>query len=144
MADWDYHLELYLTVMERLACNLGQVLQQKHFTRTRDDSKPELSDDSGDDGDELTSSPFLFPNSNIPQWNVDILRGSYFDLHRDGPSGTIVKAVPPMPIVEFTKESATTGHVLIRLQGHSVENSEFGLQRSKQPVTMVFDARFPK
>lgn len=141
--DWNYHLELYLTVMERIACHLGLVLQKKQPARTHQ-GRSELSNDPGDDGDELTSSPFLFPNSNIPQWNVDILRGSYFDLHKYGPSGTIDKSVPPMPIVEFSKESESTGHVLIRMQGHSMVNAEFGPQRSKDPVTLVFDARFPK
>jgi hypothetical protein len=144
--DWDYHLELYLTVMERIACNLGMVLQKKQqlqTVKTTNERKIEQSflDDQGDDGDELTSSPFLFPSSNVPQWNVDILRGSYFDLHRDGADGPY-KATSPMPIVEFTKESENAGHVLIRLQGESTENSEFGSQRSRQPVTLVFDACF--
>lgn len=129
--------------MERIACHLGMVLQKKHRTRTQE-RKNSFPEDVGDDGDELTSSPFLFPNSNMPQWNVDILRGSYFELRKDGPSGAVVKSVPPMPIVEFNKESESTGHVLIRLQGQSTENVDFGDQRSTQPVTLVFDARFPK
>jgi hypothetical protein len=135
-------MELYLTVMERMAGHLGMVLQKKQLQplKTTEMLQPE---DHDDDGDELTSSPFLFPNSNLPQWNVDILRGSYFDLHKDGPSGTISKHMAPMPIVEFSKESENTGHVIIRLQGHSSEtNIDFESQRSRQPVTLVFDACF--
>lgn len=127
--------------MERIACNLGMVLQKKQLQIGKTDRggvERAFLDDRGDDGDELTSSPFLFPNPNVPQWNVDILRGSYFDLYRDGPDGPS-KVVPPMPIVEFTKES---GRVLIRLQGEASENLDFGSQRSRQPVTLVFDACF--
>ncbi len=127
--------------MERMACHLGMVIQKKQLQPVKT-GHLEKYDDKGDDGDELTSSPFLFPNSNIPQWNVDILRGSYFDLHKDGPLGVVSKNIPPMPIVEFNKESENTGHVLIRMQGYSQDNLEFGTQRSNQPVTLVFDACF--
>jgi len=152
-------MELYLTVMERMAGHLGMVLQKKQLlhpvkptttttTTTTMETKPPLSssEEDGGDGDELTSSPFLFPNSNLPQWTVDILRGSYFDLQMDGlTSGTISRDIPPMPIVEFTasKVPEKAGHVTIRLQGQSSEtNINFQHQRSKQPVTLVFDASF--
>lgn len=141
VGDWNYHLELYLTVMERMACHLGMVLQKKQVHPLKVDDIEKYGE-KGDDGDELTSSPFLFPNSNIPQWNVEILRGFYFDLQKDGPEGTSSNSIPPLPIVEFRKESENTGHVLIRLQGYSAENIEFGAQRSNQAVTLVFDACF--
>jgi hypothetical protein len=117
------------------------VLQKKQVYPLRVDDIEKYGE-KGDDGDELTSSPFLFPNSNIPQWNVEILRGFYFDLHKDTPEGTSCNNIPPLPIVEFRKVSEDTGHVLIRLQGYSVDNSEFGSQRSNQAVTLVFDACF--
>lgn len=143
VTDWDYHLELYLTVMERLACHLSQVLLRKtaHFQ----DSTTISRDEYASDVDELTSSPFLFPYANAPQWNVDILRGSYFDFKQVGPSGGMLPVdTPPMPIVEFTEESQNLGHVLIRLQGYSSANREFGAFRSQFPVTLVFDACFHK
>ena len=133
--------------MERMACHLGMVLQKKQVhnpLKVVDDM--EKYGGAGDDGDELTSSPFLFPNSNIPQWNVEILRGFYFHLQKDGTSSsegeTSSHPIPPLPIVEFRKESERTGHVLIRLQGYAAENMEFGSQRSNQAVTLVFDACF--
>lgn len=132
--------------MNRIACHLGMVLQRKQLSTVKKDDMEkyidEDHDDKGDDGDELTSSPFLFPNSHTPQWNVEILRGAYYDLHKDGPQGMVSKNIPPSPIVEFNKESGNTGHVLIRLQGYSENNAEFGSQRSQQPVTLVFDACF--
>ena len=138
-----------------MACHLGLVLQSKHATgskrptSTNDDYltvktsvRNAVSSDDGDDGDELTSSPYLFPNSSSPQWNVDILRGSYFELQKDGPSGVQVQVTTPMPIIEFTKGAENTGHVLIRLQGLSSNNDAFSLNRSPEPVTLVFDACF--
>jgi hypothetical protein len=129
---WNYHLELYLTVMERLAFHLGMVLQRKHTTQPADEDEDE---------DDITSSPLLFPSSTTPQWNVDVLRGAYFDLHHRSDSSPPLQ---PFPIVEFTQDSETnTGHVLIRLQGHAMPNEEFP-ERSQQPVTLVFDACFRK
>lgn len=128
--------------MERMTGHLGMVLQKKQLPSVKSNGKAAVPEDG--DGDELTSSPFLFPNSNAPQWNVDILRGSYFDLRKDGPSGTVAgKSIAPMPIVEFSRESENSGHVILRLQGYSSgTNLDFHNQYSKQPVTLVFDACF--
>jgi hypothetical protein len=85
----------------------------------------------------------LFPSASRtnPHWNVDVLRGAYFDLHQsdDGSSGS---NIPPLPIVEFTHDSQTTGHVLIRLQGYPLPNDEFLTGHTPQPITLVFDACF--
>jgi hypothetical protein len=138
--DWNHQMTLYLTVMERLAKNLGLVMQKKKSpSPTRED------EDDQEDGnqDDIVSSPLLFPSTNqMPHWNVDILRGSYFDLyHVDGSTDSI----PPMPMVEFSHiqdDSETIGHVLIRLQGHALPNDEFHVEHSRKPVTLVFDACF--
>eukprot|EP00934_Nitzschia_sp_Nitz4_P007337 Nitzschia sp. Nitz4//scaffold10_size219509//132095//133330//NITZ4_001438-RA/size219509-snap-gene-0.399-mRNA-1//-1//CDS//3329532950//7327//frame0 len=122
--EWDYHLELYLTVMERIASHLGQVLLKPCHLAEEDD-------------DDFTSSPFLFPHATPPRWNVDILRGSYFNLHSQKEG-----IIPPMPIVEFSEDSKHPGHILIRIQGVSQPNGEFGDFRSPQAVTLTFDACF--
>ena len=127
--DWNHHLTLYLTVMERLASHLGMVFQRKLISP----SFPSESDD-------ITSSPLLFPDSpSKHHWNVDVLRGSYFEFYnKDGSHCNIA----PHPVVEFTHDSKSTGHVLIRLQGHASLNDEFSPNHSSQPVTLVFDACF--
>jgi hypothetical protein len=142
--DWNQNLSLYLTVMERIACKLGVVLKREP-TRLPDTHQAAQDDD---DDDDLTSSPLLFPTSTAPQWNVDVLRGSYYNLH----TTTAIKGdAPPVPIVEWTRSnSATMGHVLIRLQGHATEDNEQFLLPGKSttggnqrgPVTLVFDACF--
>jgi hypothetical protein len=91
----------------------------------------------------------LFPSASRtnPHWNVDVLRGAYFDLHQsddsdDGSSSGSNSNIPPLPIVEFTHDSQTTGHVLIRLQGYPLPNHEFLTGHSPRPITLVFDACF--
>ncbi len=100
--EWDHHLKLYLTVMERLATGLGLVLEvsspqrrdnsglgSKGSDRTSDASRskpPDIDefdyfddDDEEDDKDnDFTSSPLLFPLR--PYWNVTIVRNAHFDL----------------------------------------------------------------
>jgi hypothetical protein len=136
--DWNQNLALYLTVMERIACKLGVVLKREPTRLPGTDQTAE------DDDDELTSSPLLFPTL-AAQWNVDVLRGSYYDVHT---TTGIEGETPPVPIVEWTRSnSSTMGHVLIRLQGHATEDNGLpgkspsgGSQRG--PVTLVFDACF--
>lgn len=133
--DWDYHMSLYLTVMERLARNLGLILQKKL----------KRQDEGDDDHNEFTSSPLLFPKNQAPHWNVDLLRGTYFDIYHRFPDSN-EDMPPPMPIVEFSHASndsqTTNGHVLIRLQGYAAPNDDFSAQHSRKPVTLVFDACF--
>lgn len=133
--DWEYHMSLYLAVMERLSNTLGLVLQKN--------LAPPFSSEE-ENKDEIMSSPLLFPQSSTPHWNVDILRGSYFELHQSTHS---MKDVPLFPIVEFSQmrdsEVQQNGHILIRLQGTAGPNLEFsGIQNSRQPVSLVFDACF--
>jgi hypothetical protein len=139
--DWNQNLSLYLTVMERIACKLGVVLKREP---TRLSDTHQAAED--DDDDDLTSSPLLFPTSACPQFNVDVLRGSYYDVHT-----TTGIPFPPVPIVEWTRsKSSTMGHVLIRLQGHATEdNGQFLLPgkstsgaSQRGPVTLVFEACF--
>lgn len=138
--DWNHQMTLYLTVMERLAKNLGLVMKKR---RSRSPNREDEDDHDACSHDDVVSSPMLFPGSNqMPHWNVDILRGSYFDLyHGDGSTDSI----PPMPIVEFSHiqdDSETIGHVLVRLQGRALPNDEFHVEHSRKPVTLVFDACF--
>jgi hypothetical protein len=138
--DWNQNLSLYLTVMERIACKLGLVLKREP-TRLQDTHQA-----AEDDEDDLTSSPLLFPSSASPNWNVDVHRGSYYNVH----TTTAIEGgiIPPVPIVEWTRSnSPTMGHVLIRLQGHATEdNEQLGKSTSggsqRGPVTLVFDACF--
>ena len=134
--DWNHQLTLYLTVMERLACHLGLVFQRKH--------QHVISSEEDDDDDDFISSPLLFPDSPVyPRWNVDVLRGAYFDLHRiDESSSNDNTNIPPLPIVEFSHGAETTGHVVIRLQGKTLPNQDFSEERSGHLVTLVFDACF--
>jgi len=124
--------------MERIACQLGMVLQQRKRTRT-------TLDDIGD-YDDVTGSPLLFPNSKSPHWNVDVLRGSVFDLqieNQEVSDDTLANLIRPFPIVEFTQDSDKSGHVLIRLQGLAMPNPEFQCYTAPlEPVTLVFDACF--
>ena len=115
--DWNENLSLYLTVMERIACKLGVVLKREP---TRLPDAHQAAEDKDDD-DDLTSSPLLFPTSSAPHFNVDVLRGSYYNVHT---TTAIEGAIPPVPIVEWTRSnSSTMGHVLIRLQGRATEDN---------------------
>jgi len=96
---------------ERLAKSLGQVLElssAKHYEGKKlvknknlpssrgtpidqydddddddDNDNDNDDDDDDDDDDNFTSSPLLFPPPR-PRWNVDILRGAYFDFEPIG------------------------------------------------------------
>jgi hypothetical protein len=182
--DWDYHLELYLTVMSKLAEKLGKVFEyslssssssssSSSYTASKGEKERETSGKNVpppidkykldiDDDTDFTASPLLFPSSR-PRWNVEILRGSYYDLQPIKNDDVVtatkygdddveeedrtvegVSPFPPLPIVEFLQEtSKTSGHVLIRLQGTPRNNPHFDTrQRRPQPVTLVFDAGF--
>jgi hypothetical protein len=140
--DWDYHMSLYIAVMERLVKNLGLVLPSR-----REALQSEMGEEESEEGkyDDFTASPLLFPSSNhIPHWNVDILRGGVFQFY-NGVDGTPNDNIAPTPIVEFShvdNDSEALGHVLIRLQGKSLSNRAFTVGQSGRRVTLVFDACF--
>lgn len=140
--DWDYHMSLYVAVMERLVKNLGLVLpcRREPFQSKRGQEESEQRNH-----DDFTASPLLFPSSNrIPHWNVDILRGGVFQFY-DGDDCTLNDDMTPTPIVEFShvdNDSEAQGRVLIRLQGKSVPNRAFHFGQSGRRVTLVFDACF--
>jgi len=93
--DWDHNLNLYLTVMERLAKNLGRVLDLPSFRtesgkvvghindRSSGEHAKSANPHDGDNNDNIDLSSLLFP-SPPPLWNVDILRGAYFDFEPVG------------------------------------------------------------
>lgn len=96
--EWDHHLKLYLTVMERLATGLGLVLEVATPKRMEslDPGSTDLDIGNGglgdsnlppidkfdyfsnDDDNDFTSSPLLFPLR--PYWNVTMVRNAHFDL----------------------------------------------------------------
>ena len=128
---WNDHMALYLTAMERIACKLALALPREHDFNIK--SSRHNKDDSDDD-DDFTSSTALFPSiSSIkPDWNVDILRGSYFDLHQQDSSGSsgsecIHNIQSAVPIVEWVQgyHPSTLGHVLVRIQGYPMNNIAF-------------------
>ena len=137
---WNENLALYLTAMERIACRLATALPREHDKQQIDDVRKSdkfRSRDDADDDDDFTSSTALFPASSSlrPDWNVDILRGSYFDLHNQDTPGLNgndntrkpSSIQPTVPIVEWIQghHPSTLGHVLIRIQGQSAENNAF-------------------
>lgn len=159
--DWDYHLTLYLTVMTRLVSNLGMVLQQGGRRRNNNNNegtnvsqqnfapKNTIMDDEDRSDDDYTASPLLFPNcSPNPQFNVDILRGAYYDLKHENDdqeegwsfseNEIPIHDIPVLPIVEFKRgdssmsktSSSTDGHVLVRLQGYPTRRNEFQQNQS--------------
>jgi len=144
--DWDYNLTLYLTVMGRLAKNLGQVFEisslqnndgQKNFTEKNSRLSREDYDNLDNRHDE--SSPQF-----SSQWNVEICKGQYFDFQPVGMEGkynpTPQTCIRPFPVVEFFSHPSSP-RVLIRLQGYPAANEEFGSrQHEEQPVSLVFDA----
>jgi hypothetical protein len=151
------------------------------------------NDDLYNDGEDDFDLSSLSSPPAQPIWNVNILRGAYFEFK---PIGTVVDSINenserseqpkkvsernhsvdkdrlldgastrvkmgttgggdsnrigPFPVVEFVQQqsSRSSGHVLIRLQGHPVANEEFGsigshyssLQHQQQPVSLVFNA----
>lgn len=121
-------MELYLTVMNRLAAHLGVVLIDQ--------------DDDDDDDDDKTSSSSSVSTTTTPisHWNVDILRGLAY------PPQLISASLDP--VVEWMprKGIAAPGHVCLRLQGVAdvdVESELTAPRRKKRlPVTLVFDACF--
>jgi len=93
--DWDYNITLYLTVMERLAKSLGQVLKP---SSTKNDHGTNLTsfrsnriDNKNSDEDGNFSSPPLLCVPPQPRWSVDILRGAYFDFQPIGNSAVLNK-----------------------------------------------------
>lgn len=175
--DWDYHLQLYLMVMQNLTSPLGKVFHHTSVSsKSQDKSTGSSLDESNglnrnrkglppideykfenDDEQDFTASPLLF-ESPPPRWNVDILRGEFYDLQPiqgDGVTllGSVLDrrrkndngeeerlhvrddeeeqqtTVPPFPIVEFVQESSRTpGHVLVRLQGVPASSRYFGTE----------------
>jgi len=141
--DWDYHMSLYVTVMERLVRNLGLVLLPSRMGSYH--SKIGEGEYEERNKNDFMASPLLFPSSNhVPHWNVDFLRGGVFQFYNadDGKPNDDMKQ---FPIVEFShlhNDSETIGHILIRLQGNSLPNGAFNVGNSGRRVSLVFDACF--
>jgi hypothetical protein len=118
--DETMDMELYLTVMNRLANHLSECLQWEY---------PQ-SADPVDDDDFTPTTIRTLPRPH--RWNVDILRGSVFPGMEEEPT----------PIVEWTPREGllAPGHVCIRLQGAPNYTGESLRRKKKSPVTLVFDA----
>jgi len=151
--DWDYNLTLYLTVMERLAKNLGQVFEISSFPKEDQMLVSEMNAHSSHEHykyDEIDHDVDASSTQFSPQWNVGIFEGAYFDFEAavDGTDEKYNHPIRPFPVVEFVPDpnSPFSGRVLIRLQGYPVANQEFDdtespRQRQEQSVSLIFDAR---
>ena len=130
--DWGYDLQLYWTVMNRIATRLGLpvLLQQPQATI----SKPEVSTRR------LRAEyniPALLHSSmlHVPphHWRVKFSRDWHFSPHQFPTARSHI-----YPVVEWTplEGVATPGHVCIRLQGLvSTSNDPI-------PISLCFDASF--
>jgi hypothetical protein len=98
--DWDHHLELYLTVMQNFANPFGKIFDLHHHNNNNHNTHPTTKDsttksppssappaidkydfEKDDDDYDFTASPLLF-DLLPPRWNVDILKGEYYDLQK--------------------------------------------------------------
>ena len=127
-ASWDQDsidecidMELYLTVMNRLANHLSECLNWNN--------PPPVACDL--ENDDFTPTP-MRTSPRPRRWNVDILRGSVFPNMEEELT----------PIIEWTPRegSLAPGHVCIRLQGAPNYTGESLRRKKKSPVTLVFDA----
>jgi hypothetical protein len=134
-------MELYLTVMNRLATTLGMVL---------------TSDEDDADEHHAAATKAL----SISHWNVDILRGLAYPPQllpstSAATSGTSNESQQQdrrilAPIIEWMPRNGISapGHVCIRVQGFiSAPDSNLEVPASRRrkkrlPVTLVFDACF--
>jgi hypothetical protein len=99
VSDWNHHLELFLTVMEKFTNPFDKMFQidisaptkkntqeEEHnsmksmTTTTTTTAKPPPIDKYREDDNDFTSSSLLYPSHLPPRWNVGILRGSYYDI----------------------------------------------------------------
>ena len=145
--DWNHHMSLYLTVMERISCKLALVLKKEPSST----SEPGAQSNEQDAEDDFVSSHLLFPYSSRPKCSVDILKGSFYgSLSINEGEGSLENMIaPPVPIVEWYPGNASTmGHVVIRLQGQAADHNDHFHNQRKTPmrdggkVTLVFDASF--
>ena len=131
VSDWEYDLQLYWTVMNRIATRLGlpvllkqpQVTVPKPETSTR---RPRAD----------YNIPAILNNSmlNVPphHWRVKFSRESYFLIEQFPTDRSHL-----YPVIEWTplEGVATPGHVCIRLQGASRSDGN-------APISLCFDASF--
>jgi hypothetical protein len=132
VTDWEYDLQLYWTVMNRIACRLGLpvLLKQPQVTLP----KPEiLARQPRVDN----NAPTIPSNSllNVPphHWRVKFSRDLYFSSNQFPTDRSYF-----YPVIEWTplEGIATPGHVCIRLQGQSTRAS------GDSPISLSFDASF--
>ena len=125
-SDESIGMELYLTVMDRLAKNLSECLNWDH--------PPVAADGVGEDNDFIAVPMHALPHPH--RWNVDILRGSVFPAMEEELT----------PVIEWIPRegSMAPGHVCIRLQGIPIYTGDSLRRKKKSHVTLVFDACFRK
>lgn len=132
ITDWEYDLQLYWTVMNRIATRLGlpvllkqpQAILPMPETLTR---RPRAD----------YNAPLLLNNSmlNVPphHWRVKFCKDLYFSSDQFPTDRSHL-----YPVIEWTplEGVATPGHVCIRLQGQST------MGKADTPVSLCFDASF--
>lgn len=132
VADWEYDLQLYWTVMNRIATRLGLpvLLKQPQATLPKPDTlnrRPRAD----------YNYPVILNNSmlNVPphHWRVKFSRDSYFSIDQFPTTRSHL-----YPVIEWTplEGVATPGHVCIRLQGQSSRGI------NELPISLCFDASF--
>ena len=133
VSDWEYDLQLYWTVMNRIATRLGLpvLLKQPQATVL---PKPETSTRRPRAD---YNAPVLLNNSmlNVPphHWRVKFSRDLHFSTDQFPTSRSHL-----YPVIEWTplEGVATPGHVCIRLQGQSTNGN------GDTPISLSFDASF--
>lgn len=150
-SEWHTAMQLYLTVMKRLASTLSVVLPP---SRQANDIK---STTTVDDYDNVFTSSSA-SKSSLHHWNVEMTRGMAFppDWFHHGPGGVpsdqLQSTVSP-PIIEWTPLQGrfAPGNVSIRLQGYPTlgdASAKFPASatgrrlRRRQAVSLCFDAGF--
>lgn len=126
-SDESIGMELYLTVMDRLAKNLSECLNWDYPPVV-------VANAAGEDDDFIEAPMHALPHPH--RWNVDILRGSVFPAMEEELT----------PVIEWIPREGTMapGHVCIRLQGVPTHTRDSLRRKKKSPVTLVFDACFRK
>jgi hypothetical protein len=156
--SWDDSMCLYLTVNDRMAKLLSDVLvlpaRRREETATSSTSTSTTTTGSTDDdqkpsnldGSLVTRHAMQHEHRSLGEphdWNVEFIRGLYLPLRNNNNDATKSAAAATTCTVEWTllDDPSAPGHVRVRLQGVP-ENNSPDHPRQRQAVTLSFDASF--